>query len=190
MVKIALDMDGVLVNFNKGASERHGIPLTYAEYRCSLQKHWQLTQKEFWSKCEGLDFWENLEWMPDGKEILSLVEESVGRDNVAICTSPSRDIMCPAGKMAWIRREIPWLERRMIITPIKYWCASRWTILIDDNPEKIDAFVNAGGLGCLVPRQWNDNAGKNTLGYIAEFIARTKKYYDLYERAESYDKHN
>ncbi|MFN0318539.1 MAG: 5' nucleotidase, NT5C type [Burkholderiales bacterium] len=188
MVKIALDMDGVLVNFNKGASQRHGIPLTDEQYRCSLQKHWNLTQKEFWEKCEGLDFWCWLEWMPDGKEILSLCEKEVGRENIAICTSPSRDIMCPAGKMAWIRREIPWLERRMIITPMKYWVADNTTILVDDNPEKIDAFIKAGGIGCLVPRQWNDNANENTLEYIQGCIERTKRYHDTYCKVDAYDK--
>jgi 5'(3')-deoxyribonucleotidase len=187
MVKVALDMDGVLVNFNKGASEKHGIALTEEQYRCSLQKHWGLTQKDFWSKCSGFEFWDNLEWMPDGKDILSTVVELVGKENIAICTSPAKDPMCLAGKYNWVRREIPWLERRMIITPIKEWCASKWTVLVDDNPEKIDNFVKAGGKGCLVPRLWNKNADRTAVPFIEGFIQAVKYMYDLSMKADNYE---
>lgn len=170
MIKVALDMDGVLVNFNKGASDKHGIPLTDEPYSCSLQRHWNLSQKEFWGKLEGFDFWDSLEWMPDGKDILSTIEELVGKENIAICTSPCRDPMCLAGKYSWIRREIPYLERKMIVTPIKFWVADKNTILVDDNPEKIHDFQLAGGHGCLVPRLWNPNRDYQAKSYIAGFI--------------------
>ena len=64
---IYCDMDGVLVDFNKGYFELTGHKLD-GIYR---------TDTNFWDPINqaGYDFWINLDWMPDGKELWSYIKK-------------------------------------------------------------------------------------------------------------------
>ena len=65
--KIFCDMDGVLVDFEKGYLELTGK---------DISGEWHTTT-EFWDPInkEGSKFWDNLEWMKDGKKLWSYIEE-------------------------------------------------------------------------------------------------------------------
>jgi len=65
--KIYCDMDGVLVDFDKGYLELTGDKLD-GEHRSDVG---------FWNPINkaGKPFWVNLEWMSDGKRLWSYIEK-------------------------------------------------------------------------------------------------------------------
>ena len=65
--KLYCDMDGVLVDFDKGYKKLTGNDLN-GEHR---------TDTDFWDPINkaGYDFWINLEWSIDGKRLWSYIEK-------------------------------------------------------------------------------------------------------------------
>lgn len=105
--------------------------------------------------------------------LVHAAEEIVGRENVCIATSPTKDPECLAGKLEWIHRHMPqWMWRQYAITPRKYLLARPDSLLIDDHPGNIDQFEAHGGRGVLVPRPWNSAYGNDPLQYVREQLGR------------------
>jgi len=138
--KIFCDMDGVIVAFNKGYEELSGYTLEYAE------KVYKTDPQIFWKPINdaGYEWWANLEWMPDGKELWNYILPH----NPTILTAPSKGEDCPKGKRIWTKRELG-DEIPVIIERDKYKYAESNHILIDDTKEKVEDWVNAGGIGIL-----------------------------------------
>ncbi len=150
-MKIFLDMDGVLVDFVRGAHDHHNLnctPWPYPPGVWDFVKHTGLSAAQFWSPL-GFEFWSELNWTPDGEEILSLVPDCV------LLTTPTLHIECPTGKMEWIRQNAPELYRRTVITATKEVCAHPNALLIDDADHNVDKWRANGGVAILVPRIWN-----------------------------------
>jgi len=137
-IKIYCDMDGVLCDFDRPLKERFGVEDT-----------WALGDDVLWPMVNQIDgFWENLEWMPGGKELWEFIRPY----KPSILTSPSRhDDRSKPGKIAWVKREIPDKKVHLIfIRAIKkrdY--ASQSSILIDDLPRNIEGWKKSGGIGIL-----------------------------------------
>lgn len=153
-----LDVDGVLVNFRQGIHKEFNIPYDYS----TLSKKWtfwedwgNVTFQEVDSTCTA-DFWAGLRWMHDGKEILQLVEEKFGPENIYLLTTPMPNPGSGTGKMQWVQRHMPEYSERLIITTApKYLFARSNTILIDDKDDNAGKFYCAGGKFIIVPRPWN-----------------------------------
>lgn len=164
-----LDIDGVLANFNKRAFEALGLPYSVdhpALHEWHWYKYFGLNFDEFDSVC-GIDFWAGVQWMPDGKDILAVVEHTF--DDVYLLTTPMPNSGSGTGKILWIERHLPEYKKRLIITQAsKSLFAGPNAILIDDKDENIDEFITAGGNGVLVPRLWNELMGwaGNTLEVV------------------------
>lgn len=161
MLRCFLDIDGVLVDFMSAAHRFHGIPYSYKDYPyeygdwdCIPPPTSEMTTQEFWDALNE-EFWATIEWMPDGKEILHLVEMIFGVPNVCLLTSPTLLPRCASGKMRWIQREVPEYHRQFLIGPAKGFCANKDTILIDDADHNILSYRKNGGEAILVPRKWN-----------------------------------
>jgi 5'(3')-deoxyribonucleotidase len=159
-MKIFLDMDGVLVDFVSGAHRAfnkhydHAAPLVWEFF-----KEWGVSFKEFDAKCD-IDFWDLLDWMPDGPEIEQTVRHKFGPENIYLLTTPMPNSGSGTGKLRWIKRCMPWVYDRTIISYApKSLLAGPDTLLIDDKDENIAEFVAAGGCGILVPRPWNELHG-------------------------------
>lgn len=169
-IKCFLDLDGVLVDFVSGACKIHGIPIDYTQSenrgKWDIEQLMGISSSDFWKPLE-FDFWANLEWMSDGKEILKSVERTFGRDNIAILTSPSKNIGCASGKVVWLEKNMPEYARQYIISPVKHFCAGPKTVLIDDSDQNIKDFEWAGGKGILVPRPWNSLHTVRSFAYDA-----------------------
>lgn len=150
------DMDGVLVNFVKGALKFHGRE----DY---VVDHWDFdtkiceTPNEFW-KDLGFDFWANLEWTPQGQELLARLIEIVGKDNICFLTSPCLTIGSIEGKIEWLRRNIPDMSRQFAICPMKQAFAHPKALLLDDSDVNIEKFEKSGGKTITVPQLWNSRA--------------------------------
>jgi hypothetical protein len=156
-VKVYCDLDGVLVDFNRGFKklDANDDKLSPSEYekKHGLEKMWSIIDDE------GESFWANLRWKRDGRALWDYIR----RYDPIILSSPSRSKNSIDGKMKWIKRNLginqaeptksskKWEEdSRIILSRYKYKFAKGATdILIDDTREKIDKWVEAGGTGVL-----------------------------------------
>lgn len=154
MPKVAyLDLDGVLVDFMRGALKFHNKTIFYPDIKWDFPDDLGLTPQQFWGPLD-LNFWVGLEWTPEGKEILALVESYFG-DNIAIVTSPPKTGGACEGKLAWVAREMPKYKRRCFVGARKELLAAPSKILIDDRDENLAAFSAARGFIAPIGRPWN-----------------------------------
>ena len=130
-------MDGVLVDFNKG----------YFELTGHILDGIHRTDEHFWDPINeaGYDFWINLDWMSDGKELWSYIEKY----NPILLSAPSRQEDSRVAKLDWVYKELPGV--RLILRSAKHKkdFASPTSILIDDRVDNIADWVGAGGIGIL-----------------------------------------
>jgi len=139
MYTIFCDMDGVIVDFEKGYYELTG-------------KHTSQIiggGNEFWKPLdkEGALFWATLPWMPDGKELWRYIK----RYKPYILTAPSMDPSSIAGKEAWCKININNQYKKLYFKVAKYKSdfAGENKILIDDRQDIINSWNNNGGIGIL-----------------------------------------
>jgi len=151
--KIFLDMDGVIVDFMRGAHEYHKLPYSSYPYPVGewmFTKHLLMDDHDFWSPL-GYKFWAELPWMPDGHEIWRMIMDL----DPVLCTAPTLHPGCAGGKMQWIKNNLPQMYKRVIITAAKEMCAHPSALLIDDADHNVNKWRANGGVAILVPRIWN-----------------------------------
>jgi hypothetical protein len=137
MQKIYCDMDGVLVDFEKGYHKLTGIDL----------KGVHTSGRVFWEPINkaGHAFWSELEWMQDGKDLWSFIAPY----NPILLSAPSRSLTSRSGKQAWVKRELPQTKLILRDADKKKEFANPYTILIDDREPNIEGWIEAGGIGIL-----------------------------------------
>lgn len=128
-----LDLDGVLCNWEKAYTELSGKPLKEPG-----DVDWKLIEKA------GVQFWSDMEWMPDGKQLWKALKEF----KPTILSSPSRHDGSRVGKRIWVRRELG-KSVPLILDTDKYKYAKEGALLIDDTKKQIDKFKAHGGMGIL-----------------------------------------
>ena len=140
---IFCDMDGVLVDFDKGYKELTGKHTKHADLQ-DKNEFWGLLNRSLEDK--GLteyDYWVNLEWMPDGQTLWNYIKGY----NPYILTAPSRDPGSKQGKREWVERLDGMKKLYFKPAPSKSEYAERNRILIDDRQDTIDKWNAAGGIG-------------------------------------------
>lgn len=152
--KIFCDMDGVLVDFEKGYLDLTGIDLK--------GKH--MDGPRFWDPInkKGYDFWINLGWMPDGK----LLWNSISPYNPTILSAPSSKPESKVAKHDWVHKELG--ENVEIILRSarnKKEFAAPNHILIDDREDNIKDWIDSGGVGILHKSAIETLNELNNLGY-------------------------
>jgi 5'(3')-deoxyribonucleotidase len=169
-------MDGVLSNFTKGCEQLFKVSLNPWPDKGNYDTAQILgiSQNDFWKKIteRGSFFWSDLEVYQEGRLLLEHCEKLVGKDNVAILTSPTLDPDCASGKMRWVNKHFPKFNRRILIGACKHICASKDAILIDDCDLNVQKFTTHGGNAVLFPRPWNS---KHELQY-SYVIERLKEW--------------
>jgi len=130
-------MDGVLVDFIKGYFELTGKDIS-GEFH---------TDKTFWSPIDkaGVDFWVDLEWTPDGKELWDYIKKY----DPELLSSPSRQNDSRVGKRLWVKRELSGSHLILRSASKKQEFANPESILIDDRPLNIEQWKDAGGITIL-----------------------------------------
>ena len=133
--KIFCDMDGVLVDFNKGYYELTGIDIGDS-FRNDVN---------FWNPINkaGYDFWINLEWMPDGKTLWDYIKKY----EPLLLSAPSNKIDSRIGKRDWVKRELPGVRLILRSAEHKKDLAAPTGILIDDRLENVNGWKSVGGIG-------------------------------------------
>lgn len=176
------DMDGVLVDWNRGYKEavlkyypqyltKYGIkerdfmemsPHDFEhkylfnhylkQFEMNHKKAKNAAKGAFWKPVQGsLSFWTGLEWMPDGKELLTYLldlKNSKKIEYLNILSAPSSDKVCEVGKRQWLKdKGISHIFDEIIIESNKSQFAkgNPNNILVDDTPKKIDGWRDAGG---------------------------------------------
>jgi len=132
--KIYCDMDGVLVDFDKGYKE-----LT------SKNASWGTDPEEFWAPITkaGAPFWIKLPWMPDGKQLWSYIKPY----NPDLLSAPSREESSKIGKFVWVKRNMPGTKLILRSAERKQEFATPNSILINDRANNIQRWKDAGGIG-------------------------------------------
>jgi hypothetical protein len=136
--KIYSDMDGVLVDFEKGYEKLTGIDLK-GEYRPDGENFWKPIEQA------GVGYWAGLEWMPDGKQLWSYLKPF----NPILLSAPSRSQSSRIGKHVWVKHKIPGTKLILRYASQKQELATPESILIDDRQVNIDQWKAAGGIGIL-----------------------------------------
>jgi hypothetical protein len=154
--RLFCDLDGVLVDFDRGFTEipentEHLLPKDYEE-KHGKNSIWPLIEKY------GESFWTDLKWMKDGRELWDYIK----RYDPIILSSPSLSDTCIPGKTKWVRQNLTIKqepvtdsanftdETRLILDRDKYkYAKSENDILIDDTREKLEKWSEAGGTGIL-----------------------------------------
>jgi len=128
------DMDAVLVNFIKGYYDLTGEDITG-----TFQD-----DANFWKPIDkaGVKYWENLEWMPDGKELWEYIKKYTPK----LLSSPSRENASRVGKRKWVERELPGVTVILRSANKKKEFAHPKSILIDDRLPNIEKWEKAGGI--------------------------------------------
>lgn len=137
MYIIYCDMDGVLVDFEKGYKELTGIDT----------KQYAKGDSAFWQPISdaGASFWANLPWMPDGQELWNYIKKY--KPN--ILSAPSQDPSSRVGKEAWLKMHLKNSYRNAYFASRsnKKMFSAQNKILIDDIKQTIDEWNAAGGIG-------------------------------------------
>ena len=132
--KIYCDMDGVLVDFDKGYKELTGKEASF-----------DMPKEEFWTPIQkaGASFWIKLQWMPDGKQLWDYIKPY----NPDLLSAPSRDESSKIGKFVWVKRNVPGTKLILRSAERKQEFATPNSILIDDRADNIQRWKDAGGVG-------------------------------------------
>ena len=136
--KIYSDMDGVLVDFEKGYEKLTGIDLK-GEYRPDGEDFWKPIEQA------GVGYWAGLEWMSDGKQLWSYLKPF----NPVLLSAPSRSQSSRIGKHVWVKHKLPGTKLILRYASQKQELATPESILIDDRQVNIDQWEAAGGIGIL-----------------------------------------
>lgn len=174
-----LDLDGVLVNFNKGYYQ-----LTGTMPEDAYKKNRKSASNAFLDV--GPKFWLGLEWTSGGPEIWA--EAMHMFDNVYILSSMgtidlNRGKVVETGKKDWIKKFIPGfpLERVLVVAGrhLKQGYARPNSILVDDMEETIQQWNAKGGIGI----HHDDKQYRNTI-YSLRDIANPSGHIRLSQLAK------
>jgi len=146
-----LDMDGVLVDFSGVVEHVYGIKIDRWDFDYFIPG---MTKEEFWLSCTE-NFWSDLPWTEEGKDILRIVEDFFDKEKICLLTSPCRTKGSMEGKRRWIEKHMPNYLGQFLMGKPKHFCATHESVLIDDSDKNIKNFLEYGGNTILIPRPWN-----------------------------------
>ena len=138
---VYLDMDGVLVDLERGSIEVHGAKLG------------DVPKPERWDKINAIkNFWKNLEWMPGAKKMWDFLKPYTPS---IMSAWTKHDPNSPKGKEDWLKAHVGRLSRNRINLVMrsdkKRFAKDGRTgapnILIDDHPTNIGEWEANGGIG-------------------------------------------
>lgn len=138
---VYLDMDGVIVNLEKGAFKVHGKQLS------------DVKRPERWDKISDTkDFWKDLEWMPGSKKLWNFLKPYKPSIMSAYAKSEPNSAK---GKEEWLKKNVEKLPRsriNLVMRSDKQRFARDGrtqapNILIDDHEKNIREWESKGGIG-------------------------------------------
>jgi FMN phosphatase YigB (HAD superfamily) len=134
---IYCDMDGVLVDFERGFMD---ISKGVNPDSLPRARFWAM----FYSLTKGKEreYWANLPWMRDGKELWSYIKKL----KPEILTAPPSE-SAEKGKIDWCKNNLGSVKVNFKQARDKHHFAKKNAILIDDKESTIDKWNSVGGTG-------------------------------------------
>lgn len=160
MVRVFLDLDGVLVDFARGIKEKYDLeyPISHIPDDEFADFHNDVFGK---IRKDGVSFWKSLYPMPGAIGMFKYFEATVKDLNILTAWphtfhNRSEQLGASLGKKFWVEEN---LGVRMAHRTIVCYAKDKWhqvnrfpkdcNVLIDDRPSNIDAWEKAGGIGIL-----------------------------------------
>lgn len=183
MKRIILDVDNVLNSLTLHIARHYGAvigPHEYEKYPTDvgydiilgilrLKGDCPTDEAEFWDDVTHADLWRSAPKSQECTWLVNAASDMVGRDNVYLATTPTKDPQSHADKLHWIWDNLPgWIHRQYFITPRKWLLGKAGTVLIDDYQDNCDRFDAEGGESILVPRPWNCDYGEGNARDVIE----------------------
>jgi len=172
--RLFLDLDGTIVDFEKGYKKAlmetdpeivkatgYNLDEPVSVFEDKLIRHYIHKGAEpkkakgkakgrFWRPVEGnIDFWINLDWMPDGQELFNYcweLKKDKKISELSILSSPSSDRVCIPGKKAWIEKHglTNHFDNLIFYKDKHEYSTGPYDILVDDTHKKIKAWSEIG----------------------------------------------
>ncbi len=149
-LRIALDLDGCIAFWEKSAVETCGIDYEDEKIREEIkngrrietfvggdEKMWPMIDKE------GESWWENLEKLPWADGLINLLKRET--KDFFFLSSPSKSPICYSGKIKWVLKNYPEMDRNLFLGCKKHLLANPNILLIDDTEKKVKEFRKYGG---------------------------------------------
>ena len=154
-MNIYLDMDGVLVDFYRGAHEWMGVEVQGFPYKTG----WNWPQElGFDFSRAPVEFWENLPQCDDAWFWVKKACTAANIDHPVICTTPCSEESV-IGKQRWLQRHSEFKCNGVIFIKDKSLLARRDALLVDDSTKQARNFLRRGGNILFVDRPWNNRIG-------------------------------
>ena len=165
---IYCDLDGVLVDFDKGYKDLTGVSTHHADAQ-GKNEFWKTFRDGLKNSGETEEhYWANLDWQPGGKELW----DYISKYNPYVLTAPAVNFDFPEelrysrehnesikGKLDWVKRLPNMRKIYFAAAKNKAKFAGPNNILIDDRKDTIDSWNAKGGIGILyksAPQVIND----------------------------------
>lgn len=121
-------------------------------YGWLMKAAFNVSDEDMWGAINSdSTFWSNLKILPWAKDIYEYLKT---KGDVTIVSSPSHDPGCWSDKVTWLKNNLGIEPGDVMLGQKKYLLAGNG-VLIDDSPDNIRKFEEAGGKGILVPAEWN-----------------------------------
>ena len=130
-----LDCDGVLADFDRGATKLLGMPPRTYEKRHGIAAFWREIARH-------PDFYGTLPLMPDAKELFAAVRHLIP----VILTGLPRGAWAAPQKIRWAARHFPGTQILTVMAVDKRNHAQRGDILVDDQIKHAHLWEGAGGI--------------------------------------------
>ncbi len=134
MARVYLDCDGVLADFDKGATQVLGMPPAAFERRHGLGRFWQ-------ALASAPDFFGGLEPMPDAMQLY----EAVRHLDPVILTGLPRGRWAEPQKRRWAAEHFPGVEVITTSAALKREHCHPGDVLVDDRDRYRHLWEQAGG---------------------------------------------
>jgi 5'(3')-deoxyribonucleotidase len=153
-----LDMDGVLVDFRKGAANLHGMDVEEItnEMDYDFWRAWGMSDEDFWHPLSNVDAWRYLPKLPWADELYTTCA-SLGK--VFFSTAPNQSPYSSAGKLFWLSDFLGRMigPKEYFLGLSKEYLAAPDRLLIDDKMDNCKEWLKAGGAALLWPAPWNSS---------------------------------
>ena len=141
---IYCDLDGVLVDFDKGYEKLTGKHTSHADLQ-NKSTFWRAFNYSLLNKnISEQEYWSRLEWMVDGKELWNYIKLY----KPYILTAPTINSGSRYGKTIWVESHLgPVNELYFAPASRKAEFSQENAILIDDRAATINEWIARGGIG-------------------------------------------